>query len=117
MPGSLIEWLNSVNRAVHDLEQQAAKILEKPDYNQPYRKLMLRKAGLLAGVSAEYRKLLKGRPELYNVEVAQRLGDFSRNAEVALKLDSLFYMSALLYPDEHKPGEPNNLELLIAQLH
>jgi hypothetical protein len=41
---------------------------------------------------------------------------FSKNAQTALRLDSVFYMSALLYPGDHQKGEPDNLEKLIASL-
>lgn len=116
MPVSLIEWLEGVDREIQSLEQQARKTLETPDYKEPYRQLMLRKTKLLAGLAAEYDKLVKEKPELGNAKVALRLQDFSGSAGVALSLDSLFYMSALLYPDEHKAGEPNNLELLIAEI-
>lgn len=116
MSGSLIEWLEGVNREIQTLERQAKEVLETPDYKESYRQLMLRKANLLAGLPAEYDKLIKEKPGLSNTKVAQRLEDFSGGAGMALRLDSLFYMSALLYPDEHKPDEPNNLELLISEI-
>ena len=34
----------------------------------------------------------------------------------SLDIGSVFYMSALLYPDDHKPGEPNALESWLAEL-
>lgn len=40
-----------------------------------------------------------------------RLARFTASAENALALDSVFYMSALLFPDEYRDGEPNDLEL------
>lgn len=49
-------------------------------------------------------------------EAAARIRAFSANAGTALDLDSVFYMSALLYPDDHKPGQPDNLAALIAEL-
>ena len=46
----------------------------------------------------------------------ERLNGFSLNASNSLRIGSVFYMSALLYPDEHKPGAPNNLEFLPAEV-
>lgn len=116
MHGSLIKWLEGVNGEIQTLEQQAKKVLETSDYKETYRQLMLRKAKLLADLPAEYDKMVKNDPGLSNDFVFKNLQNFSENANTAMKLDSVFYMSALLYPDEHKAGEPNNLELLITKI-
>ncbi len=42
----------------------------------------------------------------------QRLERFAENASRALSIGSVFYMYALLYPDNHIKGEPNDLDLL-----
>jgi hypothetical protein len=44
------------------------------------------------------------------------LNAFAQGAFTALSLNSVFYMSALLYPDCPAPGDPNNLEKLIRDL-
>ena len=45
-----------------------------------------------------------------------RLRAFSASANNALRLGSLFYMSALLYPEDHKPGQPDDMQVFIASL-
>ena len=38
------------------------------------------------------------------------LEDFARRAGMALQLESIFFMGALLYPDDYEAGDPNDLE-------
>jgi hypothetical protein len=41
---------------------------------------------------------------------------FSMSASTALRIGSVFFMTALLYPEDHKPGDPNDLEVYIGEL-
>jgi hypothetical protein len=43
---------------------------------------------------------------------AERLRAFSASAALALRLNSVFFMSALLFPEDHRPGTPDDLTLL-----
>ena len=45
--------------------------------------------------------------------VAAALDSFAARAGQATSIGSVFYMGALLYPDDYKEGEPNNLEQFI----
>jgi len=49
-------------------------------------------------------------------EISTRLEQFSMSAGAALRIGSVFFMTALLYPEDHKPGEPNDLETYISEL-
>lgn len=49
-------------------------------------------------------------------EIKAGLTSFERRAAQAYELSSIFYMSALLYPDDYKEGERNDLELFIDRL-
>ena len=44
------------------------------------------------------------------------LHGFSESAEKSLQVNSPWFMSALLYPEDYREGEPNNLEKLIQSL-
>ncbi len=44
------------------------------------------------------------------------LNSFAMRAAQALELSSIFYMAALLYPDDYKEGDRNDLELFIDRL-
>ena len=48
--------------------------------------------------------------------VADRLARFSASAAASLQVGSVFFMSALLYPEDHAPGAPNDLEAFAAEL-
>jgi hypothetical protein len=49
-------------------------------------------------------------------EIEVGLNSFARRAAQALELSSLFYMSALLYPEDYREGDRNDLELFIERL-
>jgi hypothetical protein len=108
--------LRDVAEAVASLESQAALALEGQQDEAGYRKLMLQKAELLAGLAAQSAPAVEALPPARREMVAATLGSFSKNAATAIKLGSVFYMSALLYPDDHQPGQPNNLEFFIRSL-
>lgn len=110
MNNAFVEWLQAVCGRIADMETRGRALAESGDA-AGYRALMREKAELLAGLSAEGRKHLDALPSPLRERAGARLRNFSASAGNALSLDSVFYMSALLYPDEHVPGEPNNLEL------
>lgn len=114
-----IIWLEEAKRDVADKETQAAACLEQPDYTSVYKDLMVGKAEIIRRLPNEFQQEFPGSdPSLRATweRVVSRLRDFAQGAENALSIGSTFYMSALLYPDEHQAGDPDNLELLIAEL-
>lgn len=115
-PVKALEWLKEQAAAVKRLEAEAEDALYNKSDNALYHKLMVQKASLLAAIKSDAVPFLDGVPEQLRSLLLSRLAAFSQGAQNALSLDSTFYMSALLYPDEHVPGQPNNLELLIAAL-
>jgi hypothetical protein len=48
--------------------------------------------------------------------IQEGLRRFARSAGTALSLNSVFYMSALLYPEDYCEGEPNDLEAFLEEL-
>ncbi len=112
-------WLKEANGDVLDKEAQAEACLAQPDYAGAYKDLMFEKAELIRRLPDEFQQEFPGKEPASRAmweRVVSRLRDFAAGAENALSIGSPFYMSALLYPDEHQPGDPNNLELLIAEL-
>ena len=77
---------------------------------------MRRKAELLAGLPKASIPLINGLPEDATQAIQEGLWRFARNAGNALSLDSVFYMSALLYPADYREGEPNDLEAFLEAL-
>lgn len=109
-------------RRHHDVMQaegEALACLEKGD-TAGYADGMHRKAELLADLKAHTAPLLEALTDSVPAEewerLRHRLHCFSASANNALRLDSLFYMSALLYPEDHKPGQSDDLQVFIASL-
>lgn len=105
-----LEWLDDRCRDVLELETQAQQCLAE-NKTQAYRDIMHRKARLLADLPDQAGERLTALPPDTRRMVADRLQAFAASARNALKLDSVFYMSALLFPEDHRPGMPNDLEV------
>jgi hypothetical protein len=113
---ALAEFLDAKAAEVKNLETRAQALLSGTPDQPGYEALMREKATLLSNITEDAEDLVDALPKAKADDVAARLEQFSGNAAMSLKIGSVFFMSALLYPDEHKPGEPNNLELLAAEV-
>jgi len=111
----LYSWLEERAREVRRVEGQARHELEQKN-TQGYRDGMRRKAELLADLPKASVPLVSGLPEDAAQAIQEGLWRFARNAGNALSLDSVFYMSALLYPEDYREGEPNDLERFLEEL-
>ena len=116
---ALREWLEQRHAAVMAAESRALACLEKgalPGHAEGMRE----KAGLLAAIREDVAPLLAALPADMDAQERERLHHrlraFSASANNALRLGSLFYMSALLYPEDHKPGQPDDMQVFIASL-
>ena len=105
----LIQWLRERHDRIMTVEAEALRLLESgdtPGHNAKMRAALGEDAKpLLAGLSGELR---------FNLALA--LERFSGSARNALGLNSVFYMSALLYPEDHKQGEPDDLTVCIDRM-
>ena len=77
---------------------------------------MTEKARQIANLSDECGPYLEKLPADKKDAYAAEIERFSTSAKAALSLDSVFYMSALLYRDDHKEGEPDNLAVFIEKI-
>jgi hypothetical protein len=111
-----LNFLRDRIRQVRDIENTAHDLLHNAGDEAGYRAAMQRKAELLASLSAEAAPLLDALSLERRPMIEHRLDMFSQSARRSLDIGSVFYMSALLYPDDHKPGEPNTLEIWLAEL-
>jgi hypothetical protein len=122
MPGELraddkkfLNWLEESCSRIKNLESGMKESLKRGD-EEAYKKLLLEKAHFLAGAAQAAKDVLQGLPAGGREYAESRLKAFSAGARAALSLKSYFYMSALLYDDEHARGAPNNLELLLDEM-
>lgn len=112
----LAAWLRERSAAIKECERKADAALHDDNNESAYRDLMKQKAALLSAVAGDAAPLVNALSGQEKERVREVLSAFSQNARTALHLDSVFYMSALLYPDDHRKGEPDNLEKLIISL-
>ncbi|MDR2574522.1 MAG: hypothetical protein LBC94_09335 [Desulfovibrio sp.] len=112
---ALTAYLKERHERVMALEAGAARALEKGD-TQDYISAMRAKAELLSRLNEDAKPLLEPFPGEARFRLALSLDGFASGANTALRLNSVFYMSALLYPDDHKQGEMDNLLAFIGRL-
>ena len=112
---SLVTWLRNRQAEVMAAEAQALARLDAGD-TPGHNELMRRKAELLSTMAEDAKPLLEPLPGETRFNFALALESFSASARMSLSLNSVFYMSALLYPDAHKPGQPDNLTLCIDRM-
>ena len=109
----LVAWLEKMHARVMQAEQAARDVV---DDTPAYTARMQEKARLLASLEEEGETYLEGLPEPLQDQAGHRLHRISASARNALRIGSIFYMSALLYPEDHKPGQPDDLQVFIRRL-
>ncbi|MCL2123033.1 MAG: hypothetical protein FWH34_02980 [Desulfovibrionaceae bacterium] len=112
---AFFSWLEERAHEIRRIEGQALSELERKN-TRGYYDGMRRKAEQLAGLPKASLPLISGLPEDAAQAIQEGLWRFARNAGNALSLDSVFYMSALLYPENYRQGEANDLELFLEEL-
>ena len=110
-----IAWLEKRHDAVFLEEKTAKELLAKGD-TDGYAAHMHAKAELLAKMAVDAGSSLAQVSGDVQEEIRRKLVKFSAAAAYGLRINSLFFMSALLYRDEHPLGEPDNLLVFINDL-
>ncbi len=113
---ALADFLDAQVAKVRDIETRAQAALKGGDGQREYEDIIREKATLLADIADDAKPLVDALPGERAAEAAERLEQFSMNAQNSLRIGSVFYMSALLYPDDYQKGQPNNLERFAAEV-
>ena len=116
---SISSALSTLQRAavrIRSIEDEAREALLINDDPETYRKKLEEKAELLMKLSDLAGPFCEEMSEDTRAEFGAELKSLAKRAAQALKLSSTFYMSALLYPEDYREGDPNDLELLIDRL-
>lgn len=108
-------WLKGYHAEVMAVEAKGLAFLQADD-TPGYVTQMQEKAQMLSRMCDESKPHLEGLDGPWRAKLVSSLERFSNSANMALRLNSVFFMSALLYPDEHKAGEPDNLFLCIQRM-
>lgn len=106
--------VSDIAHQVTILEKDAREILQKNYSEESYRAIMRQKATLLASLHKLATPAIAELPQTEQTKaIDEGLMRFSQSASSALNLNSVFYMSALLFPEDHEEGTPNDLEQFI----
>jgi len=111
----LIEFLEKTNANVLRLEAEGEEALQCGGQRDFQIKLE-EKAKILSALGEKAWKYTGKIEGALGAEISTRLEQFSMSAGAALRIGSVFFMTALLYPEDHKPGDPNDLETYIEEL-
>ncbi|MBG0791541.1 MAG: hypothetical protein H0S80_13700 [Desulfovibrionaceae bacterium] len=111
----LIDLLEQASAEVRRLEAEGDAVI-KTEGQLAFQARMEKKAEVLAGLAEKAAPLTAEMDGALGKFADDRLIRFSTSAATALRIGSVFFMTALLYPEEHKPGEPNDLEVFIGEL-
>jgi hypothetical protein len=108
----LADRLENIAKQIREIEEEAHNVLYENNDDDGYKELMRRKALMLAGISDDVEPLA----ESVQNEIKERIERFSLSASQSLEIGSVFFMSALLYPEDYRDGEPNDLEIFAAKV-
>ena len=108
--------LTSAAERIRSIEHEAGEALFSRDDPKTYRQKLQEKTILLMELPEMLAPCCEGMPEDMRAEIETNLNAFAMRAEQALELSSIFYMSALLYPETYQEGDMNDLESFIHQL-
>ena len=93
----LTQWLRQRHSQVLQAEAKALQCLEAGD-TPGHNACMRQKAELLASMADDAKPMLEFLPGEQRFNLAMALENFSASARMSLRLNSIFYMGALLYP-------------------
>ncbi len=102
----LVDELQRTAARAAELEEAANRALYGANDRQAHRRHLVARAELLAGLEQRVRPLLAPLPSRLASEVMAAVAEIAADAEQALAVDSVFYMAALLHPqDKDAPDE------------
>lgn len=115
MSHPLIDDLGHVARRIRQAEAEARAAIDGGDEGR-YRELYAEKADILLSLPELVAPHMADLPDDIALRVSDEAESLAHRAGQALRLNSIFYMYALLYPADYREGEPNDLERFIAQI-
>lgn len=112
----LLSRLHATAQAIRGLEAEAQTALHENGDQQAYRAKYLDKIILLQELPETLEPFLGKLPDATAARIAARAEGFANRASQAESVGSIFFMYALLYPDDYQDGQPNDLEAWIEEL-
>ncbi|MGD9506374.1 MAG: hypothetical protein AB7W37_15805 [Syntrophobacteraceae bacterium] len=114
--GKAIGLLHESATKIRRLESEAKDALFSRDDAAEHRKKLQEKAMLLMDLPDVMEEALAGMDDDAAEDILMGVRDFARRAGQAMGLSSIFYMSALLYPDDYREGDQNDFEKFVDAL-
>jgi hypothetical protein len=109
----LISLLSIQASRIRELENTADMHLHQQGNIEEYTACLYSKAELLSELFELAKPIIDNLSKKQGEEIARQLSNFSRNAEQAMEVGSIFFMRQLLYPEDYLEGQENDLERLI----
>ena len=110
IPAAALDAARLAAAKVRECEAKADEALHGRGDTAGHRALMIEKCETLADLPETVELLLAGADNPAAEEFLSGLADVARRAGQALDLGSIFYMTALLYPEDYATGDANDLE-------
>jgi len=110
IPAVALTAVREAARRIRSLEAEALAALRERDDTAGHRADLLEKCRLLAALPETVKRSLPQAASPDTTAFAAGLSDFAHRADTALSLGSIFFMGALLYPEDYQEGDPNDLE-------
>ena len=111
-----VSALQSAAGKIRSIEGEAREALFVRDDPETHRQKLQEKTMLLLALSELVAPFCERMAKDVRSEFETGLNSFAMRAAQAWELSSIFYMSALLYPEDYTEGDPNDLELFIDRL-
>ncbi len=110
IPAQALEMARKAATRVRELEAAANEALHGRGDAAGHRALMIEKCETLADLPEAVEQAATEADTPEAEEFLAGLADFARRAGQAMDLGSIFYMTALLYPEDYVAGDKNDLE-------
>jgi len=109
IPETALKLAQDAARRIRSLEAEASRALAEGD-TATHRQELTQKCLVLEALAGEAIGSLGAGRTAETAAFVAGLEDFAQRAGMALSLESIFFMGALLYPDDYQDGDPNDLE-------
>jgi len=115
IPAAALSTATRTARRVRALEAEALAALRERGDVAGHRAALTEKCRLLAALPDEAAAMLPD-PAAPDVRAfVAGLEDMASRADMAQSLESVFFMGALLYPEDYREGDPNDLERFLGR--
>lgn len=114
--GNVLKIMEKAAADIRRLESEAKNALFESDDKQAHQDKLEQKTDILIELADKVEPYLEELSSKMENFVLGELTRYSRNANIANNLNSVFYMANLLYQEGYKDEDPNDLERLIQKI-